>query len=328
MKLPDLLQGLDRSIPYYPRLAEWLQSRNAAVLLSYLYYLGQRSHAGQGWVHKKQLEIRNETGLTFYQQTLAREFLARLGVLEFKDDRINHRMLYRVNPERLLELWSAGSLPRNLITGDQETESRVTKKLNHPLPRKSVTSILEHTILHKENPPSGDTVHLNTTGEPAPAEPSGASSGGSDEKPKRVRKPKAEKPKASERGYKFADWFKTLLPADIRLAATWRDQWAHCFDELLRLDNREDKAIAAVCQWARKDDFWQKNFLSPLKLRSRNGDGIQYFDVFTEAMKAPAKGAAASMAQKKSGEYTVKPEDGPTVFDPMTDDIVIDGQKL
>lgn len=79
--------------------------------------------------------------------------------------------------------------------------------------------------------------------------------------------------------FRFADWFRTLLPADFKLQSGWRDSWAQCFDEMLRIDSRSKEEIREVCQWARKDEFWSSNFLSPLKLRKRN-DGVQYFDTF------------------------------------------------
>lgn len=103
-------------------------------------------------------------------------------------------------------------------------------------------------------------------------------------KPSRVASPEP-----SERGLKFADWFKTTLDADIRLGEGWREQWAVSFDEMLRLDNRTAEDVFAVCKWARADDsFWKAQILSPLKLRKRNDDKIQYFDVLAERMKKPA----------------------------------------
>ena len=44
------------------------------------------------------------------------------------------------------------------------------------------------------------------------------------------------------------------------------------------------EAIAKVCKWARSDDFWRANFLTPLKLRDENKQGVKYFDVFMQKM--------------------------------------------
>ena len=57
-------------------------------------------------------------------------------------------------------------------------------------------------------------------------------------------------------GIEMADWFRTLLPAEMNLGDAWRAKWAKCFDDLLRLDKRTHEQIVAVCQWARADDFW------------------------------------------------------------------------
>jgi len=92
----------------------------------------------------------------------------------------------------------------------------------------------------------------------------------------------------SERGRKFAVWFRGLLAADARLGAGWEEQWARCFDDLLRLDGRTAEQVAAVCGWARGHDFWRGVFLTPLKLRQRDGSGVMYFDRFAEAMKGKA----------------------------------------
>jgi hypothetical protein len=84
---------------------------------------------------------------------------------------------------------------------------------------------------------------------------------------------------------KFAEWFKSTLPEKINLSANWQGTFAKAHDDLVRLDRKTPEEIKAVCQWARTEDFWQKQFFSPTKLRQRNRDGITYFDFFTEKMK-------------------------------------------
>lgn len=102
----------------------------------------------------------------------------------------------------------------------------------------------------------------------------------------------AEKAKTelSEDGYKFADWFKTLLPAGHRLESSWRTNWAKLYDDLLRLDHRTKAEVVAVCEWARRDNFWSANFLSPMKLRQKDRGGVCYFDAFRAKMTAPKSG--------------------------------------
>lgn len=101
----------------------------------------------------------------------------------------------------------------------------------------------------------------------------------------------------SARGLAFADWFRRelTLPA-LRTVANWREQWALCFDAMVRLDHREELEISMVCRWGRGEPavrgasvsaaslFWKKNFQTPLKLRDRNGQKVMFYDVFAEAM--------------------------------------------
>lgn len=102
-----------------------------------------------------------------------------------------------------------------------------------------------------------------------------------------VRKNKVVSP-PSEDGLDFAEWFRASLPDDYRLVSDWKAQWARCYDDMLRLDKRTPSEVDAVCEWARKDEFWKKNLLTPLKLRQRQkNSGIQYFDVIRNRMPKP-----------------------------------------
>ncbi len=85
---------------------------------------------------------------------------------------------------------------------------------------------------------------------------------------------------------KFSDWFRAMLPEKCKPPANWREAWARCYAEMIRIDGRTKDEIKAVCQWARGHDFWGKNFLSPAKLRKRNREGVMYFDVFAAGMEA------------------------------------------
>ena len=43
--------------------------------------------------------------------------------------------------------------------------------------------------------------------------------------------------------------------------------------------------VQRIVEYFRKDEFWSGNFLSFLKLRKRNKDGVMYIDVFAEQLK-------------------------------------------
>lgn len=102
----------------------------------------------------------------------------------------------------------------------------------------------------------------------------------------------APPPVASDRAYAFADWFRTTLPEAMQkgLVKSWREQWAKCYDDMIRLDHATPQDISDACKWARADRFWSTNFYSPLKLRDRdaNGKGVKYLAKFLEHAKAKA----------------------------------------
>ena len=52
------------------------------------------------------------------------------------------------------------------------------------------------------------------------------------------------------------------------------------FDKLTRIDNYKSDEIKEAILWARNDDFWSANFLSPLKLRNKDKNGVKYIDIF------------------------------------------------
>lgn len=52
------------------------------------------------------------------------------------------------------------------------------------------------------------------------------------------------------------------------------------FDKLTRIDGYQPEEIQKAIEWARTDDFWSSNFLSPVKLRNRDKNGVKYIDVF------------------------------------------------
>ena len=91
-----------------------------------------------------------------------------------------------------------------------------------------------------------------------------------------------KKETVSSEGMTFAHWFRDTLPEKTNMPDRWEKSFAQTYDDLVRLDGRNPDEIRRVCQWARTDSFWASNFQSPAKLRKRNKDGIQYYDVFLE----------------------------------------------
>lgn len=64
-----------------------------------------------------------------------------------------------------------------------------------------------------------------------------------------------------------------------------RKEWISVLDKLVRIDKYSPEHIRNIIKRTRMDDFWRGNFLSVLKLRRKNKDGIMYFTVFENKSK-------------------------------------------
>lgn len=61
-------------------------------------------------------------------------------------------------------------------------------------------------------------------------------------------------------------------------------EWHDTLDKLIRIDGHSPEKIQNIIKRTRMDDFWRTNFLSVLKLRKKNKEGIMYFTVFEKKM--------------------------------------------
>lgn len=68
-----------------------------------------------------------------------------------------------------------------------------------------------------------------------------------------------------------------------------KNEWYDTLDKLIRIDGYSPEHIHDVIKRARMDDFWRQNFLSILKLRKKNKDGIPYFTVFEKKLNNGTK---------------------------------------
>ncbi len=68
-----------------------------------------------------------------------------------------------------------------------------------------------------------------------------------------------------------------------------KHEWLDTLDKLARIDGYSPDHIHNVIKRARMDDFWRQNFLSILKLRKKNKEGITYFTVFEKKLYGPTK---------------------------------------
>lgn len=69
-----------------------------------------------------------------------------------------------------------------------------------------------------------------------------------------------------------------------------KEEWLDVIDKLNRLDGLEFDDIIHLVQKTREDNFWCKNFLTITKLRKKNKDGVQYWNVFFNNVKENKNG--------------------------------------
>lgn len=58
--------------------------------------------------------------------------------------------------------------------------------------------------------------------------------------------------------------------------------WANCIDKLQRLDGYDPRKVYLIAKRARLDDFWGDNFLSILKLRKTDKNGVKWITRFEQ----------------------------------------------
>lgn len=77
----------------------------------------------------------------------------------------------------------------------------------------------------------------------------------------------------------FIDLFpKKYQPKSIQQ----KNKWIEVLDKVNRLDGYDLRNVYSCCKDLRNDHFWQNNFLSLLKLRNKDKNGIKYIDRFMD----------------------------------------------
>jgi len=87
----------------------------------------------------------------------------------------------------------------------------------------------------------------------------------------------------SENVEKAYPHFVQLFPERYRpKAPSTVEKWKLCLDRIERIDGYQLKDVYEVCRQLRQDSFWSENFLSVLKLRNSDKNGVKYIDRFME----------------------------------------------
>lgn len=131
MRATDLLGLLGRTVAYYPNMVKHFKSVTATVLFCQLFYWHDKAHSELG-IYKTTEEITEETGLSYKEQLTARKHLIALGVLIETHKRLEHKIYYKINLDRVNELLEShleNSPPSQRETGGT-TNSNSGESLN------------------------------------------------------------------------------------------------------------------------------------------------------------------------------------------------------
>ena len=122
--------------------------------------------------------------------------------------------------------------------------------------------------------------------------------------------------------------FKNLFEDRYHPKTKHQEQkWIECLDKIQRVDGYDLREVYQVAQDLRNDDFWKVNFLSLLKLRNRDKNGILYVDRFM-AMKQSKKPKAYKMISNLIKFYLYKDPSGRELIGAKTLKSELDGLAL
>lgn len=118
----------------------------------------------------------------------------------------------------------------------------------------------------------------------------------------------------------FPKRYRPKTPATI-------EKWKVCLDRIERIDGYDLRKVYEVCKGLRQDQFWSENFLSVLKLRNSDKNGIRYVDRFMERNALRKRPAALN---KLKGVKDLVPylEDGVKMVKAITNNGVIQDFNL
>lgn len=158
MKPSEMLKNTGRVIAYRPNLARLFGGVIAEVFFEQIFYWQDKSDSEFG-VYKTQEELEIETGLSRKEQETARKLLREKGVLIETHKRLEHRMYYKIDCEKLDELLATLANDTNEHSRMPESDIRECDKvtfvntldyntrlqINNPLPLNGESAGAEHT---------------------------------------------------------------------------------------------------------------------------------------------------------------------------------------
>lgn len=164
-----ILKNTGRAIAYRPNLARLFGGVVAEIFFEQIFYWQDKADPVLG-VYKTQEELEIETGLSRKEQETARKLLREKGVLIETHKRLEHRMYYKIDCEKLDELLAAlandtnehSRIPKSDIREGDKVAFVNTRDYNtrlhtdNPLPLNGESANAEHSeIVGADNPHTG-----------------------------------------------------------------------------------------------------------------------------------------------------------------------------
>lgn len=120
-RLSMALKQLGPCMTYYPSIAGVIGLKESIFLCQLAYWTPRGRHdRGDGWIYKSVEDMLYETGLSYKEQTRVRDNLLDQGLIQEHNDRAEHRLYFRVVPEKLDELGC--SMGRHITDGHMPQE--------------------------------------------------------------------------------------------------------------------------------------------------------------------------------------------------------------
>jgi hypothetical protein len=127
MRFTHLLRGLGGPVAYYPALAKHAGGVKPAIMLCQLIYWSDKTDCELG-VYKSVEEWEVETGLSYREQMTARKELAERGLVIETVKRLEHRIYFLLDEERLDEVLEHIAESSKRISPNAESAVRGMRK--------------------------------------------------------------------------------------------------------------------------------------------------------------------------------------------------------
>ncbi|HDR0641571.1 DNA replication protein [Pasteurella multocida] len=147
MRASDILKQTGRSIAYRPALAKLFGGVTAEIFFEQIFYWQDKAENQELGVYKTQAELEEETGLSRKEQETARKKLREIGVLIETHKRLEHRIYFKIDMEKLDEVLST-------LADVQSEHSRMPESDIGDSPKGTFVNTLDYnTRLHTNNNP-------------------------------------------------------------------------------------------------------------------------------------------------------------------------------